>query len=206
MIARVLRQVGLSWSVAEAPSLLPLFMRLTGRSVLVVGGGAVAERKVGELLAVGARVRVVAPVCIPSLEQAAARGEVVIDARGFVPDDLDGAWLAVAATDDPAVNAAVAAAAEPRRVFVNAVDDPPNATAFFGSVIRRAPFLVAISSSGELPALSRLLREVLERALPDERYIEAARALRRKWRAEGTVMSSRFAELLRGLVALDPPR
>src|SRR5260221_5659123 len=103
------------------PDLLPLFLNLTGRAVLLVGGGRVAEGKLRQLLAAGTRVRVVAPL-IGSPIRAAA---VEIVEREFVPSDVDGVWLVVAAAI-PAVNRAVAEAAEARRVFVNAVDDPAN--------------------------------------------------------------------------------
>ncbi len=169
--------------------LYPLFLRLRGRRVLVVGAGSVGARKVRELLAAGADVRVVA--------LAGELEGVSVEHRAFVESDLDGVWLVIAATNDGAANRAIAEAAEKRRIFVNAVDDPPNASAFFGAVVRRPPFLIAISSSGELPALSRLLREVLESALPSDAWIAHARALRKKWKEEGTPMGERFGELVR---------
>ncbi len=176
--------------------LYPLFLRLRGRRVLVVGAGSVATRKARELVAVGASVTVVAPAV--SAEMAALAG-VAIERRPFAPADVEGAWLVIAATNDTIVNRAIADAAEAQRIFVNAVDDPPNASAFFAALLRRPPFLVAISSSGELPALSRLLREVLESALPEERWIEHARELRRRWKAEQTPMSERFGQLVRAI-------
>lgn len=183
--------------------LYPLFLRLEGRRALVVGGGEVAARKVAELVEAGARVDVVAKEFAPALE-ARAGATVLLQRRAFVPADVEGAWLVVAATDDPAVNRAVADAAEAQRVFVNAVDDPPNASAFFGAIVRRAPFQIAISSSGELPALSRLLREVLEQLLPSEGWISVARGLRRTWKAERRPMGERFGELVRAFFAPAP--
>ena len=103
----------------------------------------------------------------------------------------------VSATDDPTTAREVFARASARRLFVLAVDDPANGSAASGSTIVRPPFVIAVSSSGEAPALTRLLREILEQILPEERWIEAARALRKRWRAEGTPMASRFAELVR---------
>jgi siroheme synthase-like protein len=87
-----------------------------------------------------------------------------------------------------------------------AVDDPPNATAYGGAVVRRGPVTIAISTSGEAPALARMMREVLEQALPDEGFIEAARALREKWRAEKTPMTSRFGELVQAFKERSSPR
>src|SRR5262245_62024733 len=110
------------------PDLLPLFLNLTGRAVVLVGGGRVAEGKLRQLRAAGARVTVVAPAIAPSIAAQAGDGVALVH-RAFAPPDLDGAWLVVAAAT-PSVNKAVAAAAEPRRLFVNAVDDPPNASAF----------------------------------------------------------------------------
>lgn len=174
----------------------PLFLRLRGRRVVVVGAGSVGTRKIRELCEVGAEVSVISLAASPEVEQLAREGSVALERRTFLPTDLDGAWLVIAATNDPASNRVISEAAEARRVFCNAVDDPPNASAFFGSVIRRPPFLVAISSSGEAPALSRLLREVLDSALPEERWIEQARGLRRRWKAEGTPMGDRFGQLV----------
>src|SRR5438105_12657487 len=105
--------------------LLPLFVALAGRRVVLVGGGRVAAAKLRQLLATGADVRVVAPVVDEEIERAG----VVIERRPFRPDDLDGAWFVVAAAP-PAVNGEVARAAGTRRIFVNAVDDRANATAF----------------------------------------------------------------------------
>lgn len=179
----------------------PLFLRLEGRRVLVVGAGSVGARKIGELLRAGADVLVVAAHASAPVVAHAAAGRITLRERSFEPADLDGAWLVVAATNDPASNRAIAAAAEARHVFVNAVDDPPSASAYFGAVLRRPPFLVAISSGGEVPALSRLLREVLESALPEARWIEAARALRAEWKRDGTPMGERFPALVRRFVA-----
>ena len=172
-------------------TLFPLFLRLTGKRVVVVGAGNVAKKKIADLLEAGADVVVVAPA-----DDRAIPGVTRIE-RAFVESDVDGAWLVFAATNDPAVQAAVTAAADARHLFSIAIDDPPNGSAYSASVIRRAPITVAISTTGEAPALARLLREVLEQALPDASWVEEARALRERWRAEGTPMTSRFAELVR---------
>jgi uroporphyrin-III C-methyltransferase/precorrin-2 dehydrogenase/sirohydrochlorin ferrochelatase len=181
----------------DPATLFPLFLRLTGKAVLVVGGGAVAERKIEDLALAGARVRVVAPVASSAVEALAARGRIAWERRAFEETDVSGAWLVIAATDDPDVQRRACAAADAARVFAVAVDDPPNGSAYSASVIRRGPFAIAISSTGEAPALSRLLREVLEQALPDADWVDAARALRERWKTEATPMGSRFAELVR---------
>jgi uroporphyrin-III C-methyltransferase/precorrin-2 dehydrogenase/sirohydrochlorin ferrochelatase len=146
-------------------------------------------------------VKVVAPRVTDEL----AASAVAIEQRGFEERDVDDAWLVMAATDDAAVQARVAAACEKARVFCVAVDDPPNASAYGGAIVRRGPVTIAISTSGEAPALSRLLREVLEQALPDEGFVEAARALRERWKAEKTPMSSRFGELVQAFKERSSP-
>jgi siroheme synthase-like protein len=185
-----------------AEVLLPLFLKLEGRKVVFAGAGSQAERKIAAALDAGAVVEVVAPAATAAIEQWAAGGSVVWHARPFAEADVKGAWLVVAATSDAEVQRAVAAACASRRVFCVAVDDPANASAYSGSVLRRPPFTIAISSSGETPALTRLLREVLESALPPEAWIARARALRRKWKTDRTPMNERFAELVKGLTKL----
>jgi siroheme synthase-like protein len=179
--------------MSETRVLLPLFLDLAGKHVLVVGGGTVAARKVGELCAALASVSVVA---IEVTDELANAGAVRIDRRAFEDRDVDDAWLVIAATDDAETQRRVAAACERAHVFCVAVDDKENASAYGGAIVRRGPVTIAISTAGEAPALARLLREVLEQALPDEGFVEAARALREKWRTEKTPMSSRFGELV----------
>ena len=177
--------------------LFPIFVDLAGRDVLVVGGGPVAERKIAELLEAGASVRVVAKDVTDAIAELSATGDLALEQRPFEGSDVPGAWLVVAATDDPVVQRYVADAAERARVHCVAVDDPKNSTAYGGSILRRGPVVVAISTSGEAPALARLVREVLEQALPEADWVEEARALRERWRKEGTPMASRFEELVR---------
>jgi siroheme synthase-like protein len=180
-----------------ASQLLPIFLRLSGKDVLVVGAGAVAERKIEDLVEAKAVVRVVALDATPAVELLANDGHIQLERRAFTDADIEGAWLVIAATTDPAVQARACSLADERRTFSIAIDDPPNGSAYSASVVRRGPLCVAISSSGEAPALSRLLREVIEQALPTDDWIDAARALRERWRADGTPMKSRFAELVR---------
>jgi siroheme synthase-like protein len=177
--------------------LFPLFLKVEGRAVLVIGAGAVAEGKIASLLAAGARVRVVAPSATEAVRRLAREGRVEWREGPFEEGDADGAWLVIAATSDPDAQRAAAAAALSRRVFVIAVDDPGNASAYSGAVVERPPFTVAISSSGSTPALTRLLREIIEDLLPGDAWVEHAKRLRAAWRAEGTPMGDRFAELVR---------
>jgi uroporphyrin-III C-methyltransferase/precorrin-2 dehydrogenase/sirohydrochlorin ferrochelatase len=106
----------------------------------------------------------------------------------------------------PDVNARIAHLAEARRIFVNAVDDPPNASAYLGGVVRRAGVTVAISTSGDAPALAGLLREALDAVLPSDLslWTDAAREARRDWKARGVPMAERRPLLLEALNALYP--
>jgi uroporphyrin-III C-methyltransferase/precorrin-2 dehydrogenase/sirohydrochlorin ferrochelatase len=174
----------------------PVFLKLAGRQVLLVGGGRVAAGKLEGLLVEGASVTVVAPDIRPELE----RPGVTLRRRAFEEQDLDGAWWVVAAA--PAdVNRQVSIAAERHRVFVNAVDDPQHATAYLGGVVRRAGVTVAISTGGRAPALSGLLREALEAWLPGdlETWMQAADDARRMWKATGVPMGDRRPLLLQTL-------
>ena len=176
--------------------LLPLFVHLDGRRVLLVGGGPVAAAKLQQLRAVGAAVLVVAPQVQDDMVQPG----VTIERRAFRPADLENAWLVVAAAT-PDVNREVAAAAESRRVFVNAVDDPPNATAYLSGVVRRDAVTLAISTSGEAPALAGLLREALDDVLPRDlaAWMTVARDERIKWKRDGVPMEQRRPLLLEAL-------
>jgi precorrin-2 dehydrogenase/sirohydrochlorin ferrochelatase len=181
--------------------LLPLFLKLEGRPVLVVGAGPVAEGKVGALLGARARVRLVAPDATPTLQRLASEGHLEWRQRRFEEADVDGVWLVFAATSDAAAQRAVNEAASALHVFCIAVDDPPNASAYSGGVVRRPPFTIAISSSGAAPALTRLVREIVEQVLPGQEWVGHAQRLRARWLAEGTPMADRFAELVRELAA-----
>jgi uroporphyrin-III C-methyltransferase/precorrin-2 dehydrogenase/sirohydrochlorin ferrochelatase len=179
--------------------LFPLFLKLHGRRVLVVGAGPVAASKLAGLLAAGASVTVVAPEVCASVRSAG----VPIEQREFADADLDDVWYVVAAAT-PAVNARVARTAEHRRIFVNAVDDPPNATAYLGGVVRRAGITIAVSTAGQAPALAGLLREGIDALLPADldRWIETAHGARRDWKAGGVPMDARRPLLLQALNAI----
>jgi len=182
-------------------NLLPLFLDLTGRDVLLVGAGRVAAGKLQQLLAAGARVRVVAPTIGLELAAVASRGAgVEVSVRPFQASDLADVWLVVAAAT-PEVNRQVSLAAEPRRVFVNAVDDPDNATAYLSGVVRRDGVTIAVSTSGDAPALTALVREALDALLPRDlsAWIFTARSQRAEWRRGGVPMEERKPRLLRAL-------
>lgn len=182
----------------------PAFLLLGRRKVLVVGGGDQAAAKIDALRRAGARVTVVSPVVGPSIERAVLAGVTVIRRRVRAAD-LDGAWFVVAAST-PAVNRLVARAAARRRIFVNAVDDPANATVYLGGVLRRQGVTVAISTGGRAPALAGLLREAIDAILPADlpRWMRRADGLRRRWRRSRTPLESRRRELAGAIAALYP--
>ena len=181
-------------------SLYPLFLKLAGRQVLVVGGGPVALGKVRALLEAGAVVAVVAPEIDPELEALEKKGNILIARRSFEQSDVEGSWLVVAAAP-PAVNRSVAAAAESLRLFVLAVDDTSAASAYGAGTLRRGGVTVAVSTDGRAPALAGLLREGLEAVLPDdlEGWTAEAERQRAAWRASGVPMAERRPRLLEAL-------
>jgi len=137
----------------------PVNLVLDGRRCLVVGGGKIALRKVEGLLACGGRVTVVAPRIDPDLR---ALPDVTFGERPWRSDDLAGMWLVIAATDDPAVNAAVYDAGQRAGIWVNGADDPANCSFTLPSVVRRGDLQVAVSTGGRSPALASWLRRRLE--------------------------------------------
>jgi len=180
--------------------LFPLFLKLAGRQVLVVGGGPVAAAKVASLREAGAAIAVVAPEVQPALAELAAAGKISIARRSFEAADLGGVWLVVAAAT-PEVNRGVAAAAESQRLFVLAVDDPTAASAYGAGALRRGGVTVAVSTDGRAPALAGLLREGLEAVLPEdiEDWTATAESERARWRADGAPMAERRPLLLNAL-------
>ncbi len=174
----------------------PVFLKLCGRRVVIVGGGTVAAAKLEGLLAVGADVTVVAPEIRPELQ----KDGVTLVRRAFEDSDLAEAWYVVAAAP-PDVNRQVGEAAERQRIFVNAVDDPAHATAYLGGVVRREGVTVAISTEGRAPALAGLMREALDAWLPGDldEWLSAADGARRAWREQGVPMERRRPQLLETL-------
>ncbi len=169
----------------------PIFLDLKDRPCLVVGGGEVAERKVKSLLECEAKVKVVAPQATKGLKILAAEHNVTLHIRQYQDDDLEGIFLAVAATDDVRVNEAVSAEAKRRRVLVNVVDDPARCDFIVPSVVRSGEVSLAISTGGLSPALARRLRQQLEAFLGPE-YGELAQVLsevRRQLKAAGRRVS-----------------
>ena len=184
--------------------LYPVFLRLAGLRVVIVGGGAVANGKLDGLFAANAAVTVIAPHIVDEIR---SREGVTLIERAFVPVDLTGArWVIAAAT--PEVNREVAAAATARGLFVNAVDDTRSATAYLGGVVRRGEVEIAISTGGVAPALAGLLREAIDALLPPdlEAWIAVAIRERTAWRQQNIPIGERRPLLLRALARLYQPR
>ncbi len=139
----------------------PVSLVLTGRRVLVVGGGQLATRRVAELLGAGARVEVVSPTVSQEITAWADQGDVTVVLRPFEAGDVAGAWLCVAATDDPAVNRAVVVAAERELCFVSAAGDGSASSARPMSVLRRGDLEVAVGTSGRAPGAAAWIRRQL---------------------------------------------
>lgn len=185
----------------KAFEMLPAFLNLSGRRVLIVGGGAVACSKLQSLRSTGAAITLVAP----QIDRNAVLSGIRVHRRNFRESDLDGVWFVVSAATSH-VNSIVARAANRRHIFVNAVDDPASASAYFGGTVRRGSVTLAISSAGRAPALVRLLREALEQVLPQDvsRWLEVAEAERAQWKKNDIPMSARAPLLVEAIRNLYP--
>ena len=147
-------------------SLFPIFLKLTARPCTVIGAGNLAESKIESLLTANARVTVIAPRANQRISSLAESGEITLYTREYAAGDLAGQFLAVAATDNSAVNRAVFTEAESSGVLINAVDDPPFCDFYFPSIVRRGDLQIAISTAGASPALAQRLRKEINELLP----------------------------------------
>ena len=143
-------------------TLFPMFLKLEGRSCLVVGAGNIAESKIRSLLVAGATVRVIAPHARKSVTDWARAGVILWDARPFEPRDLEGIFLVIAATASTELNALIFREAQGRQILCNAVDDPEHCDFYFPAVVRRGHLQLAVSTAGRSPALAQRLRRELE--------------------------------------------
>jgi precorrin-2 dehydrogenase/sirohydrochlorin ferrochelatase len=144
-------------------NLFPMFLKLEGRQVLVVGAGRVGEPKIAGLLDTGAHIRVVALEATPVVRQWARDGKIDLDLRAFSSDDLVGAFLAVVATSSRTLNERIYHDAQRRGVLCNVVDVPDLCDFFYPSVVRRGDLQIAVSTSGKSPSLAQKIRQQLER-------------------------------------------
>jgi precorrin-2 dehydrogenase/sirohydrochlorin ferrochelatase len=180
----------------------PIFLDLHGRPCVVVGGGEVAERKVGALLRAAARVRVISPELTPRLARLAAQKKISVTRRRYRQGDLKRAFVVFAATDDPATQRAVREHAQAARALVNVADDRRGSTFLVPASFARGDLHVAISTSGVSPALARRLRQQLQASLGREyrAHVQLLREARKKVLKSVPDQKAR-ARLLRKLAA-----
>jgi precorrin-2 dehydrogenase / sirohydrochlorin ferrochelatase len=145
-----------------------MFLKLEGRRCLVVGAGAIAEGKIGGLIAVDAQIRVVAPEATAQVQTWAGEGKIDWERRKFQPPDLEGMFLVIASTSSAAVHEEIFAEAKRRGVLCNVVDVPHLCDFFYPAIVRRGSLQIAISTAGESPALSQRLRKELEKQFGPE--------------------------------------
>jgi precorrin-2 dehydrogenase/sirohydrochlorin ferrochelatase len=143
-------------------SLFPMFVKLEGRLILMVGAGPVGEGKIESLLASGATVRVIAPQATPRVREWAREGRIQWEARKYKPSDFAGAFIAIAATGSATLHDEIYEEAKSRGVLFNAVDEPERCDFYFPAVVRRGDLQIAISTGGLSPALAQRLRKQLE--------------------------------------------
>jgi precorrin-2 dehydrogenase/sirohydrochlorin ferrochelatase len=143
--------------------LFPMFMKLEGRQVLVVGAGNVGEPKIGGLLETGAHIRVVALQASPAVREWAREGKIELAVRAFSSDDLAGAFLVIVATNSRTLNERVYHEAQRRGVLCNVVDVPALCDFFYPAVVRRGDLQIAVSTAGQSPSLAQKIRQQLEK-------------------------------------------
>jgi len=143
-------------------SLFPMFLKLAGRQILVIGAGKVGEGKIAGILDTGARIRVVAREATDAVHGWARAGQIELDLRSFSAQDLDGAFVAVVATASRDLSEFIYREAQLRGVLCNVVDVPEFCDFFYPAVVRRGDLQIAISTSGQSPSLAQRLRQQLE--------------------------------------------
>lgn len=181
----------------------PIFVDMDGTEVLVVGGGAVARRKIENLLEYGAVVNVVSRKLHPALKPLLAEGKFKILGSEFEPSQLNDVRMVIAATDDKETNRKVSAAARQRGLLVNAVDQPADCSFIVPAVVRRGALTIAVSTSGHSPALASRIRKQIEKGFGQEYEIYLAllgrvRRLLLKLELTSDENSRMFHELVEG--------
>jgi precorrin-2 dehydrogenase/sirohydrochlorin ferrochelatase len=151
-----------------APSVYPIALDLSGKRVLVVGGGEIADGKLDALLLAGAAITVVSPVVRPRIAAFARDGKLTLHRRAYQRGDIDDMALVIAATDDRPLNARVVTEARAARILTQAVDDIPYCDFFAVAIVRRGDLQLGISTNGRSPAFARWMRERLDADLPQE--------------------------------------
>jgi len=170
----------------------PAFLNIRRKKCIIVGGGNVALRKVNILLSCGANVRVISSRFHPDLARLAKKKIIRVIRRDYEPGDLKEAFVVVAATDDKKINRKVAQEAKKIRALVNVVDDPDPSDFIVPSVLRRGDLILAISTGGRSPALSRKLRERLEETFGEEyaSLVSLVEEIRSSLKQKGTTVDA----------------
>jgi precorrin-2 dehydrogenase/sirohydrochlorin ferrochelatase len=186
-------------------SLFPMFVKLEGRRVLVVGAGSVGEAKIESLLATEASVRVISPKATPRVREWAREGRIEWVAREYRTADFAGIFLVIAATGSPALHDEIYAEAKSRGVLCNAVDEPERCDFYFPAVVRRGELQIAISTGGLSPALAHRLRKELEQQFGPEWEEWVAQLGRTREELQGIPMPpEQRKRLLHQYASLDP--
>jgi precorrin-2 dehydrogenase / sirohydrochlorin ferrochelatase len=144
-------------------NLFPMFLKLEGKRCLVVGAGKIGEPKVGSLIDTGARIHVIALEASETVHEWARDGKITLELRAYTPQDLDGTFLAVAATASRDLNESIYREAERRGLLCNVVDVPEYCDFYYPAVVRRGDLQIAISTGGQSPSLAQRIRQQLER-------------------------------------------
>ena len=170
----------------------PVFLDIAGKPVVVIGGGNIAHVKVVGLLKAGAEVTVVSPELNAEMAALSAQGRFRHFQRDYEPGDLEGYTLAFVATDDRSVNSTVADEGKARKVWVNAVDDPPYCDFIMPGIAQKGDLIIAISTSGRSPAMARKMREEIEKFLTDDwaAMLELAAEVRAELREQGKLIDA----------------
>ena len=160
------------------PEYYPVYLNLAGKHCVILGGGTIAQGKIAALRDAGAKITVISPEATDGIKRAAQRGDITFEQRVYEQGDLEGAFIAVAATNVWHVNRQIYEEAEKLGVLLNVVDDPDQCTFIAPSIVRRDPITLAVSTGGASPALARKMRETLAEA-PALKWADLAGALGR---------------------------
>ena len=144
-------------------SLFPMFLKLEGKSCLVVGAGQIGEQKIEGMLDTGARIRVVSLDATANVREWAREGKIELELRPYRSSDLEGAFLAIVATSSRTLNERVYGEAQAKRVLCNVVDVPDLCDFYYPSVVRRGDLQIAVSTAGQSPSLAQKIRQQLEK-------------------------------------------
>lgn len=187
--------------------LYPVFANLKNRLAVIVGGGEVAYRKLNDLLDSGAKIKIIALEIDKNIEdkQKNNSDSIEILEREYKSGDLQDAYIAFAATGNPDVNKAVYREAEKKRILMNSADDPENCSFFVPSMTRKGSLIIAVSTSGDSPAMAARLRKTLEKSIPEntEDVLAALREAKRTLKEMKTLNQPERAAILKKLTEDD---